>query len=147
MKTILFLFSMVFFALAAPIFAQTATEIEALLSAEALTYENAATFVLRAADVPVSRAAFDYATEQKWLSPKTTVGSNASLNEVSLLIMGAFDIKGGIMYSLTKSPRYAYRELVHQGIIQGRVDPGITVSGELLLFMVGKVLDRMEEEE
>jgi hypothetical protein len=61
--------------------------------------------------------------------------------------MGAFDIKGGIMYSLTKNPSYAYRELVHQGVIQGRADPSLMVSGELLLFMVGKALDRMEGEE
>jgi hypothetical protein len=61
--------------------------------------------------------------------------------------MGAFGIKGGVMYSVTKSPHYAYRELVYQGIIQGRADPGLAVSGDLLLFMVSKVLDRIEGEE
>jgi hypothetical protein len=141
------LFLSVFLALVTPVFAQTAAEIEALLSAEALTYDQAASFVLRAADTPVSCSAFMYATERKWLSTKTAAEGNASLSEVSLLIMGAFDIQGGIMYSLTKSPRYAYRELLHLGVIQGRADPSLTVSGELLVFMVGKVLDRIEGEE
>jgi hypothetical protein len=147
MKRHLLFLSVVFLALTAPVFAQTAAEIETLLSTEALTYEQATFFVLRAADTPVSSAAYNYAAERKWLSAKTAAESNAALNEVSLLIMGAFDMKGGIMYSLTKSPHYAYRELVHQGIIQGRADPSLTVSGELLLFMVGKALDRMEGEE
>jgi hypothetical protein len=147
MKRHLLFLSIAFLALTAPVFAQTATEIEALLSAEALTYEQAASFVLSAADVPVSSAAYSYAARRNWLSAKTAADGDAALNEVSLLLMGAFDIKGGIMYSLTNSPRYTYRELVHLGIIQGRADPSLAVSGELLVFMVGKVLDRMEGEE
>jgi hypothetical protein len=147
MKCLFCTFLAAFLFLSAAVFAQTAEEIEILLSVEVLNYEYAASFVLRAADVPVSGNAYTYAAERKWLSAKTAIGGDATLNEVSLLIMGTFGIKGGIMYSLTKSPHYAYRELVHQGIIQGRADPGLTVSGELLLFMVGKVLDCMEGEE
>jgi hypothetical protein len=60
--------------------------------------------------------------------------------------MSAFGIKGGIMYSSLKNPRYAYRELVHQGIIQGRADPEMVVSGDLLLFMIGRALDLTEED-
>jgi hypothetical protein len=145
-KHFLFL-TIILLALSFPVFAQTADEIETLLSAKALSYEQAVSFVLRAADMPVYGPAFGYAVERKWLSTKTAADSIASLNEVSLLIMQAFDIHGGIMYSLTKNPHYAYRELLHQNIIQGRADPCLTVSGELLLFMVGKVLDRMEGEE
>jgi hypothetical protein len=129
------------------VFAQTAAEIETLLSTAALSYEQAASFVLRAADIPVSGSAFNYAAEQKWLSGKVFPSGIAALDEVSLLIMGAFGIKGGIMYSAVKSPHYAYRELEHQGIMQGRSDPGLVVSGDLLLFIVGKVLDRIEGEE
>ncbi|MDR2952815.1 MAG: hypothetical protein LBU82_06205 [Treponema sp.] len=146
MKRLLLFLSFIFLFFPFSVFSQTADEIETLFSAEALNYEQAASFVLRAADVQVSGSAFAYAAEQKWLSAKTTKGGYAVLNEVSLLIMRAFDIKGGIMYSLAKSPHYAYRELVHQGIIQGRADPCLIVSGDLLLFMVGKVLDQTEGE-
>ena len=144
-KRILLLFG-VSLLLAGPTFAQTAAELEALLATKALSYEQAASFVLRAADVPGSGAAFAYAAEQKWLPTNAAPGDKAALDGVSLLLMGAFGIRGGIMYSATKSPRYAYRELVHQGIIQGRVDPDLAVSGGLLLFMIGKVLDRVEGE-
>jgi hypothetical protein len=145
MKRRLFL-PFVFLALAASAFADTAAEIEALLATKALTYGQVASFALRAADIQEAGTAFDYALEQKWLPANAAPGGRAALDGVSLLIMGAFGIKGGIMYSATKLPRYAYRELVYQGIIQGRADPGLAVSGDLLLFMIGRVLDRTEGE-
>jgi hypothetical protein len=152
MKMNLLLLTFVFLALAvaaaAPpaLYAQTAAELEAVLTAEALSYEQAASFVLQAADIKPANSAFNYAREHKWLSAKTAGDSAAVLNEVSLLIMGAFGLKGGIMYSGFKNPHYAYRELIHKGIIQGRSDPGMAVSGDLLLFMIGRVLDQTEED-
>jgi len=128
----------------AALLAQTATELESLLATEALSYEQAASFVLMAADVPAEGNAFDYAAERKWLSAKAASDGTAALSDVSLLIMRAFGIKGGIMYSIAKSPHHAYRELVQQGIIQGRVDPDLAVSGDRLLFMIGRVLDQKE---
>jgi len=134
------------FGLLTPIHAQTAREIEMLLATDALSQEQAARFVLQAADVQDldAKEAFNYAVERKWLPAQADGKANVKLNEVSLLIMGAFGIKGGIMYSAVKSPHYAYRELLQQGVIQGRADPSITVSGERLLFMIGRVLERSE---
>jgi hypothetical protein len=145
MKRILLFFG-VCALLAVPVIAQTAAELETLLATAKLSYEQAASFVLRAADVTASGSAFNYAADKKWLSAKAAPNGLATLNEVSLLVMGAFGIKGGIMYSATKSPRYAYRELVHQGIILGRADPDLAVSGSRLLFMIGRALEREEGE-
>jgi len=146
MKRRLLFLLVVFLVLSVQLFSQTAAELEALLATRALSYEQAASFVLRAADVTAPGLAFNYASEQKWLPVKATPDGIAALDGVSLLVMGAFGIKGGIMYSATKSPRYAYRELVYQGIIQGRADPDLTVSGERLLFIIGRALDRVEGE-
>jgi len=129
-----------------PLNAQTAQEIESLLATDALTCEQAARFILQAADVSdlTATEAYSYAIERNWLPAKTSGAANIKLNEVSLLIMRAFNIKGGIMYTAAKNAHYAYRELVQQGIIQGKTDPGNTVSGEMLLFMIGRVLERNE---
>jgi len=146
MKRRLLFLLVVFLVLSAHIFAQTAAELETLLATAALSYEQAASFVLRAADVTATGSAFNYAAEQKWLPTKAAPDGIATLDGVSLLVMRAFGIKGGIMYSATKSPRYAYRELVHQGLIQGRADPDLAVSGDRLLFMINRILDREEGE-
>ena len=126
-----------------PLFSQNAEEIEVLLSRDAVSHEEAAWFVLRIAEIPGltdSAGAFDYALERNWLPSGAVPGAAARLDGVSLLIMRSFGYKGGAMYTLTKSPRYAYRELVYQGIIQGRVEPAMDVSGELLLYIAGRVL-------
>jgi outer membrane protein OmpA-like peptidoglycan-associated protein len=59
--------------------------------------------------------------------------------------MGAFDLKGGIFYSIAKNPHYAYRELVYKEVIQGRTDPGMLVSGEEFLFILSRVLSLVED--
>lgn len=129
-----------------PVFlpAQTAAEIEDLLNTRELSYEQTVRFVLRAADVSdesIGAAdAFLFARENRWLPKKAEAGDAASLEGVSLLIMKSFRIKGGLFYSLFGNSHYAYRELVYQDVIQGRIDPGMAVSGDQLLFMVNRVL-------
>jgi hypothetical protein len=129
--------------------AQTANQLESLLTSNAVTFEQAAWFVLEAAEKLSpeysSEDAFDFAVKQEWL-PKNAMSNNPiNLRQASLLIMQAFNLKGGPMYSLTKSSHYAYREMVYQNIIQGRADPMMKVSGELLVFLVNRVLFRIDE--
>lgn len=45
------------------------------------------------------------------------------------MLMRAWDVKGGLMYSLTGSDRYALRELQAQGFIPSSVDPMAAVTG------------------
>jgi len=149
-KLNLSLFIILFLAMSSmPLFSQTADEIETLLISKSITYAQAARFSLEASNVIAIRdpqEAFNYAQEQKMLPKKTASGDSARLANVSLLLMRAFNIKGGIFYSITKNSHYAYRELVHLNIIQGRADPSMTVSGEQLLFLIGKLLAKQESE-
>jgi hypothetical protein len=126
-----------------PLPAQTADEIATLLQNQAVSYQQASSLVLEAANVktpPQREAAFRHAALNRWVPPKASPSDTIRLNQASLLIMRAFDIKGGLLYSIFKSPHYAYRELVYKDIIQGRSDPRMKVSGELLLFLVNRIL-------
>ena len=140
MKKYLFIAICLFLVL--PAFAQTAAEIEALLNMDAVSYGQAVWLVFRAADVRGmgQTEAFGFALDQGWLPRGVQANDAAKLNGVSLLIMQAFEMRGGIFYGFTRSPHYAYRELVYRNIIQGRSDPAMFVSGDLLLFMVNRVL-------
>ena len=137
------------FFLILPVFlpAQTGQRIEDLLKNSAVSYEQAAQMVLEAADVRSSISpaeAFRYASEQKWLPRNVSGSDDAKLGGVSLLIMKAFNFKGGMFYSLFQNAHYAYRELGYRRIIQGRTDPGMKVSGDFLLFTLGEVLSMVE---
>jgi len=103
-------------------FAQTAAELETLLYADAVSYGQAARFVLLAADISDLRTeeAFRYAMERNWLPAAATQDAAAKLDGVSLLVMQAFNMKGGAFYTMIRTPHYAYRELLYQNIIQGR---------------------------
>ena len=131
--------------------AQTADEIQALLQTPAVSYAQAARFVLEAADVngPYDKTsgqdAARFAVENKWLPQKTDAQDPVSLENLSLLIMKAFNLKGGPMYSLFKSAHYSYREMVFKDLIQGRSDPHMKVSGYAMLLIVNRLLYRVED--
>jgi outer membrane protein OmpA-like peptidoglycan-associated protein len=124
-------------------------EVGTLLETPAVSYAQAARFVLEAADaasLASPEAAFDYAQERRWLPASAQAGEPARLMDLSLLVMRSFDFKGGLFYTLFKNPHYAYRELVYRRVILGKTDPHQTVSGEYLLVMVGRALDLTDEE-
>jgi hypothetical protein len=148
MKKKYFCFFGLCFIFAPLVFAQTAAELETLLYTDAVSYGQAAKFVLQAADINglSGENAFRYAMERNWLPVAATEDAAAKLDCVSLLIMRAFDMKGGAFYTIMKTPHYAYRELLFQNIIQGRADPGMAVSGDLLLFVVNRALEQKEGE-
>jgi outer membrane protein OmpA-like peptidoglycan-associated protein len=126
----------------------TAQEIENLLEQRAVTYLQAARFVVEAADLmPFSNPmrAFHFAEERGWLPRNSSPNQTARLDGLSLLVMRAFGIRGGVMYSITHAPRFAYRELVYYGIIQGRAAPNMAVSGYDLLFIINRVLSHTEQ--
>jgi outer membrane protein OmpA-like peptidoglycan-associated protein len=120
-----------------------AEEIEVLLGTNAITYAQAARFVLEASDAFITDdldEAFRFAMEKNWL-PKNAQGDNAArLDALSLLFMQSFEIKGGMFYSLFKNSHYAYREMAHRNFIHGRIDPAMNITGERLLFYTGRVL-------
>ncbi len=62
------------------------------------------------------------------------------LSDFTLIALDAFDVPGGIMYTLTGSPRYAYREAVYRQLVQGRTSPRETVSGDRALRVVHRLL-------
>ena len=135
------LFSLLTFAFS---FGQTADRIDVLFNTPELSYEQAAAFVLEASDILMSNQAeaFGYASEKGWLPKNAEARDTARLDGVSLLIMKAFEIKGGAFYSVFQNAHYAYRELEYRNVIEGKTVPAMAVSGEMMLFIVGRVMER-----
>ena len=145
-RIIKILFCSVFFLLGAFVFAQTAAELDIVLQADTVSAAQAARFVLGAAGLlppglsgPAAEStAYETARSNGWL--KSTAGENISLKETAFLIMRAFELKGGILYSLFKNPRYAYREMIYRKLIQGRTDQSMKMSGRRLLLILDRTL-------
>jgi len=134
-------------------FAQNAAELEAMLKAETVSASSAARFVLGAADLLESglsgpaaeRAAYDIASSNGWI--KVPGDESLTMKDTALLIMKAFNIKGGLMYSLFNNPRYAYREMVYQKLISGHMDGGMKVYGVRFLQILDKVISYADTDE
>jgi len=133
------------------LFGQTAERIEKLLEQERVSYLDAALLVLEASgqidgeSQTSADEAFNFAVERGWLPKGVQANTEAKLNGLSLLVVQAFDINGGLLYSLFKNPHYAYRAMVYRGIIQGRADLQMNVSGELLLYTVNRAVNQRAE--
>ena len=132
--------------------AQTAAEMDAMLAADSVSAAGAARFVLAAADLlqpglsgsDAEQAAYDKAKSNGWI--RAAAGENVTMQDTSFLIMKAFNLKGGVMYSLFENPRYAYREMVYRKLILGRADAAMKVTGPKLLYILDKTLSYSGED-
>jgi len=144
--TLFLLFLSVFAFAPSALQAQTAAELDTMLQVTAVSAAKAARFVLGAADLlppglsgaDAEKAAYDKASSNGWIM--ADAGENITMKDASFLIMNAFSLKGGMMYSLLKNPRYAYREMVYQKLITGRTDSAMKVSGPRLLYILDKTM-------
>ena len=126
----------------------TAAEIESLLASDVITYAQASRFVLDAAEVRAftdPEEAFRFAMEQNWLPRNVVPDGAVRLDSLSLLLLRSFGLRGGILFSLTGSPHFAYREMEYRGFLHGRISPGQRVCGDTLLYLTGRLLGYIEE--
>jgi outer membrane protein OmpA-like peptidoglycan-associated protein len=120
--------------------AQTAAEMDLLLETEAVSFGQAVRFVLDTAnliDPGSAGGAFALARQKGWLPEGAREDGPIKTGELSFLIMNAFDMQGSFLYRLFPGPRYAFRELDYRGLLPGRRDPALRVSGEGLLRILG----------
>ena len=145
--------AILFLLLPAIAFAQNAAELDAMLKAETVSASSAARFVLGAADLLESglsgqeaeKAAYDIASSNGWVM--VSGDESLTLKETAFLIMKAFKIKGGIMYSLFNNPRYAYREMIYRKLISGHMDGAMKVYGFRFLQILDKVISSVAADE
>jgi hypothetical protein len=124
-------------------------DMDALLDSEAVSWAEAARFVLPAAGVEAADAAeaFAAAAERGWLPRNAEAQGAVNFAGVSFLLMKAFDLSGGLLYSIFPGPRYSYRELVYKGILQGQYDRSWKVPGVRLITLIGRTIEVSGAEE
>ena len=139
-------FAICYFLFDNPLHAQTAAKIEWLLEQNMVSYQEAALLTLEASghldptNNTKAEDAFAFAMERRWLPANMQGDYAVNLKGLSLLIMRAFNIKGGLFYTIFKNPHYAYRTLVYYNIIQGRADPLMYITGDYFLFTLNRAM-------
>lgn len=129
---------------AASVEAQSNAVVDSLLSEKAATFGEAVYMVMAAITaVPDTASPADAITAlqgQKWEVKVQDASSPITLGQYSYLLVRAFKMRGGLMYSLFPGPRYAARELAFRKLISGDSSPYRTLSGEEVVQILGSVM-------
>lgn len=126
--------------------AQSAQAVSELLSKETATFQDFAYLV-------ASEAGAEYAPSEAfaWCGrfgsfPADTVPDTPiTVRSASHFLVSNYGLSGGIMWRLTKSPRYAWRELKQAGFWAAGTDPDDNLSGEALVRAMGRFFDTWPE--
>jgi hypothetical protein len=140
-------FAIIFLSLLLPctLFAQSNKFVDDLLASKQVNVGQAALLVLVASDNlgedADSARAFELLENLGWAPKGKSADSPLKLSEYAYMLMRAFGLKGGVLYSIFPSPRYAYRELASKVVIQGRSDPDMAFDGTAAIRMLGRIFD------
>lgn len=85
--------------------------------------------------------AYALAMGKKWLPKGSSAETPIKLQDFSLLAMRGMKTRGGVGWTLFRSKRYAYRELIARGVANGSGGPGRIPSGEEVIRMIGQLAE------
>jgi len=130
---------------ASSLFAQSNIIIDELLAEEKATFGKTVYISLVAAGlIPEEKSvgeSLQYLDTLGWKLKEKGTNDIIKLGEYSYLLMMAFDISGGIFYTLFPGPRYAVREFAYLGFVRRSPLAYRTLSGEEVIRILGKVLE------
>lgn len=140
-------FTVVFFSLAIGIscYAQSNSEVDALLAQEQARTDSAAYMVLVASggigEDSSPAAAFSALQDKGWL-PKSIEASDPIRADIFCsLVMRSLGLKGGLMYRIFPGPRYAYRDFVARGFLDGNGGPKRFLPGDEVMKILRQAMD------
>lgn len=132
-------------ALSTTVWAQSNTVLDKVLANKQATYGDAAYLVLTAtkktADSSTTQQAFTDLEKQGWGIKAKDAQAAITLGVYSYMLMKAFRMHGGIMYSLLPGPRYAARQLVYLGVVHGNGSPYRDITGIEAVNILSGVLN------
>lgn len=118
-----------------------------LLAEERASLGKAAYLVLTAAGVAEEgrsvEEAFALLREKPWGFSASSPEETLTLGSYASMVMHAFGMRGGLMYSLFPGKRYAAREFAYRGFLQGNTSPGRVLSGRDAVHALGRVLEAL----
>lgn len=121
-------------------FAQNAQKVSEILESNEISKAQASYFVCVyqnfASETVEENQAFEILTQKNLFKSQENPQEKISLSKSCYLIAKSSQMKGGIFYSIFKSPRYAFREFKALKIVPQNADPNQKVSGSELIALL-----------
>lgn len=130
-------------------FSQSADFVTEIINSEAITYEDVAYFCalnlgLVSDDATPSEAMVALDKANVYSMPNNSK-EYIPYDALANMLMRTWGIKGGFFYSITKSNRYAFKELQNKGFIPTNVSSKESVSGIEMLNLITRCLEISED--
>lgn len=121
-------------------FSQNAQKVSEILESNEISKAQASYFVCVyqnfASETVEENQAFEILTQKNLFKSQENPQEKISLSKSCYLIAKTSQMKGGIFYSIFKSPRYAFREFKALKIVPQNADPNQKVSGSELIALL-----------
>ena len=134
----------------APLFGQSAEQMDAVLAADPLSLGDAAYLaVMSSGRIPPEASAEQAIALLEMLAARAghrdrfserELDSDANLGEFSYMLMLAHDISGGFWYRRIPGPRYGLREMRYRRLVQGQSWALQPLEGERAMRIIGRVM-------
>ncbi len=150
MKKISFLV-LIFIFFCSVLTAQSAEKVTMMIESQTVTISDIAYFAATYFGISEDEAESENALEalEEYVQFPKIDDKNASLTyeDFAYFCTQVWNIEGGIMLRLTKSPRYSFRELQSMGIIENGIQQKTLISGVEALTLMTKCIDFSVENE
>lgn len=148
-KVFVILAAVIFLITAGSVSAQSNQVLDNLLLAQEANFGEAVYMIAVGsgiADEDMSVAdAVQLVSENRWNKAGKGAGDKITLGEASFIIMKALKIRGGLMYMLFPSPRYAVRELDYLEFLNVEPHPRNKITGKDFLDILNKAIAYKED--
>lgn len=134
--------------LAFSVFAQSAQKFEEILQSSELTCGQASYLPAVWLDSSYTEKsyaeAFDFLVQQGIFLQEQESSVPITLAQLAGICMRTWELSGGMFYKITKSDRYAFKELKVKGFLSEIDDPSMTVSGSKAINIIYKCMEMSE---
>ena len=129
-----------------PLISQSNEMIDKLLSEEKARFGLAAYLVLAAGGEIAEGASVNEAmnalAEPKFSILKDKTEEDfINFRELAYLIMQSFEMKGGILYRIFPSPRYAYKEMLFLNVLSSKRADRAPINSDDMMRLLGRVME------
>lgn len=140
------IFTLLFVALAAfSLSAQSSEKISEILESPKVTMGQVAylagTCGQGLPDESTYGEAFSEMQNRGFISPNLSADDEATLSRVACLLAKSTEMRGGIMFSIFKNERYAFKEFKARGIVPQNADPSMNLDGHDAFGMLNACLE------
>ena len=147
--------SLLFFAIALfaslSVFAQSSEQLSKILKSEKVTFAEAsylpAIYAKLVPEEATEEETFKALQDNGYFNSSISPDSPVALDQLCNIYMKAFGIKGGLFYSLFKSPRYTFKEFKAKALLPTEADPSMVASGRDSLDIFNCCFEIIEGEE